>query len=90
MEGYDNLKTKLQTGKSKDIKCINQTDIDKIEEISINTNLSKQDRIINFLKKVKNPYIFMIDGAKVKFEYAEKGLNLNQCLENLIDNRIRS
>ena len=51
--------------------------------------MPKKDRMIGFLKKVKNPYVFMVDGLKVKFEYSDKGLNINQCIENLIMNRTR-
>lgn len=89
MEDYAKLKTKLQLGKSRNIKYIEEKDIDNIENINVDINLPKTDRMLAFLQKVKNPYAFMVDGLKVKFEYADKGLNINQCIENLIMNRIK-
>ena len=31
-----------------------------------------------------------INLLKVKYEYSDKGLNINQCIENLIMNRIKT
>lgn len=89
MDGYAKLKTKLQLGKNSNLNYIQEKDIDNIEEINVDINMPKKDRMIGFLKKVKNPYVFMVDGLKVKFEYSDKGLNINQCIENLIMNRTR-
>ena len=84
MDEYAKLKTKLQLGKNSNLNYIQEKDIDNIEEINVDINMPKKDRMIGFLKKVKNPYVFM-----VKFEYSDKGLNINQCIENLIMNRTR-
>lgn len=89
MDEYAKLKTKLQLGKNSNIKYIEEKDIDNIENINVDINLPKADRMLEFLQKVKNPYAFMVDGLKVKFEYSDKGLNINQCIENLIMKRIR-
>lgn len=90
MDEYAKLKTKLQLGKNSNLNYIQEKDIDNIEEINVDINMPKKDRMIGFLKKVKNPYVFMVDGLKVKFEYSDKGLNINQCIENLIMNRIKT
>lgn len=89
MDEYAKLKIKLQLGKNSNLNYIQEKDIDNIEEINVDINMPKKDRMIGFLKKVKNPYVFMVDGLKVKFEYSDKGLNINQCIENLIMNRTR-
>ena len=89
MDEYAKLKTKLQLGKNSNLNYIQEKDIDNIEEINVDINMPKKDRMIGFLQKVKNPYVFMVEGLKVKFEYSDKGLNINQCIENLIMNRTR-
>lgn len=89
MNEYAKLKTKLQLGKNSNLNYVEEKDVDNIEDIDIDINLPKKDRMIGFLQKVKNPYVFMVDGLKVKFEYSDKGLNINQCIENLIMNRAR-
>lgn len=89
MEDYIKIKTKLQLGRNSSVKFVQENDIDNIKDVNIDTKLSKADRMIEFLRNVKNPYMFIIDGMKVKFEYSEGGSSINQCLENLIMNRIK-
>lgn len=87
MEDYIKLKTKMQLGKSSNIRFAQEKDIDDLKDIKINTNKTKMERIIEFLQTVKNPYMFIVDGIKVKFEFAENGPNINECIENLIKNK---
>ena len=87
MDKYVNLKTKLQLCKNSNIKYIQKNEIDEINNVSIDTNLPKVDRIMNFLDKAKNPYMFIINGMKVKMEVAPAGKNINECFETLIMNR---
>lgn len=90
MDDYAKLKNKLQLGKSSNIKYIDEKDMDNIENLNVDINLPKADRMLVFLQNVKNPYAFIVNGLKVKFEYSDKGLNINQCIENLIMNRIKT
>lgn len=87
MEDYIKIKTKMQLGKSSNIKFAQEKDIDELKNIKINTNKTKLERIMEFLQTVKNPYMFMINGIKVKFEFAKDGPDINDCIENLIRNK---
>lgn len=89
MEDYTILNSKLQYSKSKNIKYVQENDIDKIENIKIDKNLSKMERILDFIENTKNPYIFCIDGIKVKFEYSDNGIRLSECINNLIINKFK-
>lgn len=87
MEDYIKIKTKMQLGKNSNIRFAQEKDVDNLKEIKIDTNKSKLERIINFLRDVKNPYMFTVDGIKVKFEYSDNGPDINECVENLIRNK---
>lgn len=87
MDKYVELKTKLQLSKNSSIKYIQNYEVDEINNLSIDTNLPKVDRIMNFLDKVKNPYMFIINGMKVKMEFAPVGKSINECFETLIMNK---
>lgn len=87
MEDYIKIKTKMQLGKNSNIRFAQEKDIDELKNITINTNKTKLERIIEFLQIVKNPYMFMIDGIKVKFEFTKDGPNIDDCMENLIKNK---
>lgn len=42
------------------IKNINVSEIDNIDNIKINENLEPEERVIDFLKKVSNPYFLIL------------------------------
>ncbi len=87
MEDYMMLKAKVQLGKSCNINQVRLDEIDKIDEININSNLPRVERVTSFLRKVKNPYMFSCDGMVVKFEFSNNDTSISQCLENLILNK---
>ena len=66
---------------------MNLDEVDEISSIKIDKRKSKNERILDFLIKVKNPYIFKVNGTLVKMTFSDNGLTaddcLTQCLENL-------
>ena len=53
MDDYAKLKNKLQLGKSSNIKYIDEKDMDNIENLNVDINLPKADRMLVFLQNVK-------------------------------------
>ena len=46
--------------------------------------------IIEFIKKTKNPYMFLVDDMKVKIEYGNNDRKINQCINSLIANKVNA
>lgn len=72
LEEQKEIESKINNYKSMNIKNINVSEIDNIDNIDnikIDENLEPEERVIDFLKKVSNPYFFNIDGYVVKFSY---------------------
>ena len=55
---YVKLKEKLMECKKTDVKTIQDKDVDEISTIKIDKRKSSNERILDFLCKTKNPYIF--------------------------------
>lgn len=87
MQDYMMLKSKIDLGKDKDINQTQLNEVDGFNEIIINNNLPRVERVMSFLRKVKNPYMFSYNGMLVKFEFSNTDTNINQCLENVILNK---
>lgn len=87
MQDYMILKAKIDLGKDKDINQTQLNEVDGFNEIIINNNLPRVERVMSFLRKVKNPYMFSCNGMLVKFEFSNTDTNINQCLENVILNK---
>lgn len=89
MEKYNiqKLREKINRCKNMDIRDVNLDEVDEISSIKIDKRKSKNERILDFLIKVKNPYIFKGNGTLVKMTFSDNGLTaddcLTQCLENL-------
>jgi len=81
------LEEKINRCKSMKLEDINPGDVDELSSIKIDRRKSSNERILDFLTQVKNPYIFKVNGRLVRFSFSENGLTaddcLTQCLENL-------
>ena len=64
-------------------------DIDELETIKIDRRKSSNERILDFLTKVKNPYIFKVNGRLVRMRFSENGPTAEDCLTNVLKNLYR-
>ena len=48
-----------------DLNNIKPEDVNDIDEIKISRRKSSEERIVEFLSNVKNPYVFKIKGSKL-------------------------
>lgn len=90
MSEYEWLKNKLEDSKKIEIDKIEKREIDNINEININKDKPSVNRIVEFLKESKNPYMFLVDDMKVKIEYGNNDRKINQCINSLIANKINA
>ena len=89
MSEYEMLLEKINKNKDIELNEIDRTEIDDIRNIKINKNLPVQERIVDFLKKVKNPYVFKVDGHLVRIEFTENVKTAEGCLTNVLANLYR-
>lgn len=60
-----------------------------IRKESLRDNMTDNERILDFLTKVKNPYIFKVNGRLVRMRFSENGLTADECLTNMLENLYR-
>ena len=66
---------------------VNETnidDVDELSEIKISRKKSKEEKILDFLSKTKNPYIFKVNNKLVKIEFNDNGANAEEAITNVI------
>lgn len=63
--------------------------VDEISSIKIGRRKSSNERILDFLTKVKNPYIFKINGRLVRMRFSENGPTADDCLTRVLENLYR-
>lgn len=68
-----------------DIKDLTNTDtLVDINDISVNKDLPKPERIKEYIRQIKNPYCFKCGNFVVTAKYSDKGLSIEDCLQSII------
>lgn len=80
----DELKDKLERCKKISLEDIQPEDVDEITDIKIDKRKSSNERILDFLNKVKNPYIFKVNGRLVQIGFSDNGKTADECLTNVL------
>ena len=83
------LEEKLNRYKNMKLENITLDDVDELGSIKIDRRKSSNERILDFLTKVKNPYIFKVNGRLVRMRFSENGPTADECLTNMLENLYR-
>ena len=67
-----------------DIRSIDPDLLVDIKSVQINTSLSRDERILDFLEQIKNPYCFKVGKAAVKVSFADTEATVEDCLERYL------
>lgn len=78
------LREKLERCKNISLNEVNPDDVDELSSIKINTRMNPVNRIIDFISKTKNPYIFKVNGKLVKIEFSKNDTSAEESLTNVI------
>jgi len=78
------LEEKLKKCKDIDLSEVNINEVDDLNKIRISRRKSKEERIIDFINKTKNPYIFNVNGRLVKLEFTNNGRKAEDAITNVI------
>ena len=83
----EELKERINKYKDISLEEINPNNIDDITSINIDKRKSSNERLLDFLMKVKNPYVFKVKGKLVKISFSEdSNKTADDCLTNVLKN----
>ena len=63
--------------------------MDELGSIKIDRRKPSDERILNFLTKIKNPYKFKVNGRLVRMRFSENGPTADECLSRMLENLYR-
>lgn len=91
MKNYDieRIIEKVEKYKDMDLNDVNPDDIPDINEIKIDRRKTKEERILDFLSQVENPYVFKINGHLVQIGFTDNGKSAEDCLTNVLKDLYR-
>lgn len=66
---------------------LDRVDIDSladIKDVSVDKSLSREERIAEFVRQIKNPYCFRCGKYIVRARFADNGVSLEDCLQSIL------
>ena len=79
------MEEKLNRCKNVKLEDINPDDVDELSSIKIDRRKSSNERILDFLTQVKNPYVFKVNGHLVQIGFTNNGKTVEDCLTNVLE-----
>ena len=76
-------RAELEGLKKVDVRTVDVSALEDIENIEIDSSLSAKERWIDFTEKIKNPFCFICNGMVVKVSYSEEKESLENKLVQL-------
>lgn len=79
------IEEKLNRCKNMKLEDVSLDDVDELSSIKIDRRKPRVMRILDFLTKVKNPYIFKVNGKLVRIRFSENSnLTADDCLARVL------
>ena len=73
--------------KNIDIRTVNRDDLVDIRDVTIDTNLSHEERLKSFVQQIKNPYCFKYEDVVVKMSFSDTDITLENRIEQYLRTR---
>ena len=67
----------IEEMKAVDIRTVDPESLVDVSGILISDDITKEERVAEFVKQVKNPYCFRVGDMVVKNVYSSDGISLN-------------
>jgi len=70
--------------KNVDITPADIGDLVDIKNVAVNRALSREERVLDFIRQIKNPYCYKCGKAIVKVSFADTGKTLEDVLDSYV------
>ncbi len=71
----------IEEMKNVDVRTVDRDSLVDVTQIVIDESLSKEERVAEYLRQVKNPYCFRVGKMVVKNIYSNDGVSLEERFE---------
>lgn len=67
-----------------DIRTVSKESLVDIKDVKIDGNLSREERIADYIRQVRNPYCVQCNGIIVKMNFSQSGGTLEDMLTSIL------
>lgn len=68
-----------------DIRTVDPDTLVDIKDVKVNTELSKEERMLNYIEQIKNPYCFKCGKVIVKISHANTEITIEDRMESYLN-----
>jgi hypothetical protein len=79
-----NINISLDYMRDMDVRTVDPAALVDIRDVTVNTSLPKEARLLDYLKQIKNPYCFKRGKTVVKVSFADTETSLEDRLERYL------
>ena len=80
------IEEKLERCRNINLEDVTLDDVDEVSSIKIDRRKLSSERILEFITKVKNPYIFKVKGKLVRISFTDTDKTAEDYLTNVLKN----
>lgn len=84
MGNFDLSNMDLQALRQVDVRTVDPAALVDIKEIKIDRTLSKEERKLEFIRQIRNPYCFRVGKVAVGVSYTEGGDTFERRMEHYL------
>lgn len=74
--------------KNTDVRTVDKSSLVDLKDVSINPKASPQEKTLEYIRQIKNPYCFLCNGYVVKLEFSDGEKTIEDCFLEYIDTLI--
>ena len=78
------LELPLEQLRETDVRTVDPGTLVDIRDVTVNTSLPKDERLLDYLEQIKNPYCFKCGKTVVKVSFADTEATLEDRLEKYL------
>ena len=83
------IEEKLERCRNINLEDVTLDDVDEVSSIKIDRRKPSSERILEFITKVKNPYIFKVNEKLVRIRFSDTDKTAEDCLTRVLENLYR-
>lgn len=77
----------LDQMKAVDVRTVDRDELVDISDVKIDRTAPKKERLLSFVRQVRNPYVFKCGNVVVKSVFSNTDTTLEDCMEHYLRNR---
>lgn len=84
MEKFDLTQINWEELCQVDVRTVDPATLVDVNELSIDTTLPKEERLVEFVRQIGNPYCFKVGKVAVSVGFVKDGPTFETCMEHYL------